>query len=264
MAQRSIGVFDSGVGGLSVLSEIRQHLATENLIYLADSAAAPYGDKTSEFVSQRVLKIADFFHQQNVKLIVVACNTATTTAVKTLRQYCQLPIVAIEPAIKPAAALSQNGVIGVMATQQTIQNQRLLELKEQFAKQKQVVFQACPGLVEMVEQGKQESEECQALLQDYLQPMKEKSIDTLVLGCTHYPFLSEQITQILGPSVSLVDPAEAVARQVRNVLAGKQLLTERNSLGTSRFYTSADPQLATPVISKLWGEPVRVNSCIID
>ena len=264
MAQRSIGVFDSGVGGLSVLSEIRQHLASENLIYLADSAAAPYGDKSTEFVSQRVLKIADYFKQQNVKLIVMACNTATTASVKILREYSELPIVAIEPAIKPAAAMSPSGVIGVLATQQTIQNQRLIDLTEQFAKQKQVVLQACPGLVEMIEQGKQESTECQELLRKYLQPMKDKGVDTLVLGCTHYPFLSEQIRKILGPTVALVDPAEAVARQVRNVLSDKQLLTQRKSPGTNRFFTSADAQLAIPVISELWGESVKVQACIID
>lgn len=263
MSSHSVGIFDSGVGGLSVLSRIRTCLPHENLMYLADSGAAPYGDKGSEFVTERVLKVAEFFQRKKVKLLVMACNTATTAAVKRLREHFDVPVVAIEPAIKPAAKLTTNGKIGLLATQRTLATERLKELTLSYAKEHTVLLQACPGLVELVEEGAQASDACQELLVKYLTPMMEQSADTVVLGCTHYPFLEDQIQHIMGAGVTLVDPAEAVAKQVKRVLIRLELLNEQQTPGLFRCFTTGELERSTKVISQLSGEPVKVEGISI-
>ncbi|HHC75122.1 MAG TPA: glutamate racemase [Thiothrix sp.] len=255
MPQRAIGVFDSGLGGLSVLREIHHQLPYERLIYVADSAYAPYGDKPTDTILQRCDIITRFFLTQNIKAMVIACNTATAVAANHLRQrYPHLHIIAIEPAIKPATKLTQKACIGVFATQQTIQSQRLQQLIEQHANHVQVVKQACSGLVEMVEQGRFADAEVRALLQRYLQPIHQANVDVLVLGCTHYPFLHQTIQQ-LSPHLRIIEPSVAVTRQLNQRLLDQALHapTVTRPAGVT-FYTSKQQAITKQyaVLQHLW------------
>jgi len=255
-----IGVFDSGVGGLSVLREIRRELPAENLIYVADSAHAPYGDKTQAFIEARSLAITRFLLDRGAKAIVVACNTATGAAAASLRSHFTLPIVAMEPAIKPAAAQTKTGVVGVLATSRTLASHNFVKLFERYAAEAEILPQACPGLVEQVESGDLAGAKTRSLLETYVLPLVSRGADTLVLGCTHYPFLRAVIQDIAGPNVSVIDSSEAVARQLRHRLVAHDLLTDREASGTEQFWTSADPALSGPVIAQLWRPYVEVRS----
>jgi glutamate racemase len=247
-----IGVFDSGVGGLSVLREIRRALPSENLLYVADSAYAPYGDKPQEFIEARSLAIVEFLLSRNAKAIVVACNTATGAAVATIRARFSVPVVAMEPAIKPAAATTRSGVIGVLATQRTLASHNFVKLFERYGDSVEILAQACPGLVEQIEAGDLESAKTQSLLERYLSPLLAKGADTLVLGCTHYPFLRALIQEISGPNVAVIDSSEAVARQLWRRLEAHDLLAAAELKGIEQFWTSADPAIADPIIKQLW------------
>lgn len=239
MAKRPIGVFDSGLGGLSVLLEIERQLPQEDLIYVADSAHAPYGAKTAHYIAERCIKISDFLLSQNVKLIVVACNTATAYAVEVLRQHLVLPVIGLEPAVKPAAKLTQNGKIGVLATRQTANSTRLQRLIDTYAQQAQVFVQACPGLVEHVEQGDFNSTELKQLLSEYLEPLQAQGVDTLVLGCTHYPFLRATLSELTQGHMTIVETSQAVTRQVVNILSqGHLLQSNRTQQRQVQFYSS--------------------------
>ncbi|MBX9869084.1 MAG: glutamate racemase, partial [Burkholderiaceae bacterium] len=180
-----IGVFDSGLGGLSVLKAIRTALPNEHLMYVADSAYAPYGERDAGFVIDRTLVVSDFLLQAKAKCIVVACNTATALAIEALRQHCSLPIIAIEPAVKPAVTSSQNKIIGVLATRATIASVAFTQLCERYRGDTRLLLQPCPGLVEQVEKGELDSATTRALLRHYIQPLLDAGADTLVLGCTH-------------------------------------------------------------------------------
>src|SRR5688500_4882553 len=210
-----IGIFDSGVGGLSVLLEVRRELPHEDLLYVADSAHAPYGDKPAEFIERRAATIVDFFIGQGAKAIVVACNTATGIAIEGLRARQSMPIVGIEPAIKPAVSVTKSGVIGVLATRQTTASARVARLGGTHASGVEVVAQACPGLVEQIENGELASGETRALVAEYVRPLIERGADAIVLGCTHYPLVRDAIESAAGPAVTIIDPAAAVAREVR-------------------------------------------------
>lgn len=239
MGNQPIGVFDSGLGGLSVLLEIERQLPQEDLIYVADSAHAPYGAKTAEYIAERCIKISEFLLSQNVKLIVVACNTATAYAVEVLRQYLTIPVVGLEPAVKPAVKITQNGKIGVLATRQTAQSTRLKRLIETHAQSTQVLVQACAGLVEHVEQGDFNSVELKQLLGEYLKPLQEQGVDTLVLGCTHYPFLRETLCELTQGQMTIVETSQAVTRQVLNILTQRNLLqSTQNDQRQVQFYSS--------------------------
>lgn len=255
-----IGVFDSGVGGLSVLREIRRELPHEDLLYVADSGHAPYGDKPGEMIEARSLAIVEFLVGQRAKAIVVACNTATGAAVATLRTRFALPIVAMEPAVKPAAASTRSGVIGVLATGSTLASENFARLHARFGADVEILVQACPGLVEQVEAGDFSGGKTRALLEQYIRPLLELRTDTLVLGCTHYPFLAPLIREIAGPSVAIIDPSAAIARELRRRLADAGLLSPVPHTGTERFWSSAVPEKAQPVISQLWGTSVEVRS----
>jgi glutamate racemase len=254
-----IGVFDSGVGGLSVLREIRRELPAENLIYVADSAHAPYGDKPQEFIEARSLAITRFLLDRGAKAIVVACNTATGAAVASLRNHFTLPIVAMEPAIKPAAAQTQTGVVGVLATRRTLASHNFVKLFERYGSDVEILPQACPGLVEQVEAGDLAGVKTHNLLERYLSPLLAKGADTLVLGCTHYPFLRPLIQEIAGPNVAVIDSSGAVARQLRHRLEVHCLLADINQEGRERFYSSADPAIAGPIIGQLWRPDTKVS-----
>ena len=257
---RPIGVFDSGVGGLSVLREIRRALPAEALCYVADSAHAPYGERSVGYIEARSRHIIGFLQAQGAKAVVVACNTVTGLVIEHLRAaFPELPLIAIEPAVKPAAQSTRNGVIGLLATRQTVASPGLQRLLQRHASGKQVLLQACPGWVERVERGELSGTETEAAVAHYVQPLLEQGADTLVLGCTHYPFLAPLIRRLAGTSVQVLDPAPAVARELARRLAALELLNPATEPGSERFWTSADPQRIGPVVSALWGAPVELS-----
>ena len=258
--QNAIGVFDSGVGGLSVLRAIRAALPHEHLVYVADSGHAPYGDQTEAHITQRTLTVGQWLAEQGVKGITIACNTATVVAAKTLREQTHLPVVAIEPAIKPAVALTRSGVVGVLATRQTVQSAAVARLVELYGADKRVVLQACPGLVEQVERADLHSAETEDLLRQFITPLLGQGADTLVLGCTHYPFLRDTIQRVAGEGVTLIDPAVAVARELARRLADSGHLSAQQTLGRVAFFTTGDVAQAQTVMSHLWDEPLTVQT----
>jgi glutamate racemase len=258
MQTGAIGVFDSGVGGLSVLREIRALLPCENLIYIADSAHIPYGEKSKQYVETRAQVIAGFLVARGAKALLVACNTATAAAVASLRSAFSVPIVGMEPGVKPAALLTQSGVIGVLATPGTLASQKFAALLQRHAGAAQVVVQACPGLVEHIERGDTAGPHTRALVQRYVEPLLERGADTLVLGCTHYPFVAKLIRDAAGPAVKLVETGAAVAQQLKRRLTAGQLLTSLRSHGSEEFWTSGDPHTVAPVIATLWTRAVDV------
>ena len=247
----AIGIFDSGVGGLSVLLEIRHALPHEDLLYVADSGYAPYGDRPADFIERRAAAIVDFFSEQRAKAVVVACNTATGIAIESLRARWPMPVVGIEPAIKPAAALTRSGVVAVLATSQTIASARFAKLVATFGAGITVLPQACPGLVEQIEKGELSGGETRAMLTRYIAPLVERGADTLVLGCTHYPFVRSEIEAIAGPGVAILNPAAAVARELARRLAQEGLTTTSTAPGTTRLWTSGPPEQMEAVLGRL-------------
>jgi glutamate racemase len=248
-----IGVFDSGIGGLSVLREIRRELPAEALIYVADSGYAPYGDRSEEYVRGRAVAVMEFLRGQGAKAVVVACNTATGIAVDALRARYDVPIVAIEPAVKPAAAQTRSGVVGVLATTQTLAGEKFARLVSTHAGSVEVLTQACPGLVDEVERGALTSPSTRTLVEQYLRPLLDKGADTIVLGCTHYPFVGDLIREVAGPDVAVIDSAVPVAREVRRRVRAAGLLAPETRHGSERFWTTGSPDLVRDVIAQLWG-----------
>ncbi|MBY0556429.1 MAG: glutamate racemase [Burkholderiaceae bacterium] len=248
-ATAPIGVFDSGVGGLSVLRHIRAQCPQEDLLYFADSAHAPYGEKSEAYVVERSLAIAQFLLSQGAKALVVACNTATVAAIKAVRaQYPDLPVVGVEPGLKPAAAASRNGKVGVLATARTLQGEKFLQLREQIsaATGAEFLLQAAVGLVDQIELGDLQSPVIAAMLERYIAPLLAQGADTLVLGCTHYPFVRDGIQRVLdahgAATVQLVDTGDAVARQLVRLLTAAQLLHPLDATSAPavlRAYTTA-------------------------
>lgn len=238
----SIGIFDSGVGGLSVLREVRALLPQEGLIYFADQGHVPYGPRPLEEVRAFSEEITRFLLAQGAKLIVVACNTASAAALHYLREkFPDVPFVGMEPAVKPAAEHTQSGVVGVLATPATFQGALYASVVERFAQGVTVLQDTCPGLVGQIEQGALDTVETRAILEKALNPMLERGIDTVVLGCTHYPFVIPLIRRIVGETVRVIDPAPAVARQVKRILdsaGGARLSGEPAPI---RYYTSGAP-----------------------
>ncbi|WP_371369688.1 glutamate racemase [Pseudomonas sp. QL9] len=256
---RPIGVFDSGVGGLSVLREIRARLPSESLIYLADCGHVPYGEKTPEYIRERCRRIADFLIAQDCKALVLACNTATAAAAGDLRElYPQLPILAMEPAVKPAAAATRSGVVGVLATTGTLKSARFAALLDRFASDVRVVTQPCPGLVERIEAGDLSGPQTRELLQGFVAPLLAEGCDTLILGCTHYPFLRPLLGQMLPPDVTLIDTGAAVARHLQASLAARGLEACEPAAAT-RFWTSGDVEQLRKVLPILWGSEALVS-----
>jgi glutamate racemase len=254
-----IGVFDSGVGGLSVLREIRRELPAENLIYVADSGYAPYGDRPEAYVRDRALAVMEFLRSKGAKAVVVACNTATGIAVDALRARYDVPIVAIEPAVKPAVARTRSGVVGVLATTQTLAGQKFAKLVSTHSGGAEVLTQACPGLVEQVEAAAMTSESTRLLVEQYLRPMLDRGADTIVLGCTHYPFVSDVIREVAGPTVTIVDSAAPVARELRRRLQATGLLAADTQRGAETFWTTGSLDHARAVIGQLWGGDTDVR-----
>lgn len=243
-----------------MLKHIRAELPYEHLLYVADSAYAPYGIRTPEQIRTRSQALAEFLIGQGVKAIVVACNTATAAAAHVLRQQFSLPIVAMEPAVKPAVAATRNGVVGVLATSGTLQSAQFAALLENYGKDVRIVAQAGLGLVECVERGDLDSAETRALLSKYLDVLRAEGADTLVLGCTHYPFLRAQIEQIINSDMTLVDTGAAVARHLRRRLEECGLLQQVASAGSGRFWTTGNVDRASQVMRRLWGSRLEVEA----
>ncbi|MDR2358410.1 MAG: glutamate racemase [Prevotellaceae bacterium] len=240
-SEAPIGLFDSGVGGLSVWREVVKLLPDEHTVYYADSAYCPYGQRLPDEIIERSDRIMDFLiGQQQCKLIVVACNTATAAAIAHLRAAYPLPFVGMEPAVKPAALHSVTGVVGVLATQGTFKGRLYHETLERFAGHVQIIEQPGDGLVELVENGATGGEEAQALLEKYIRPMLHARIDHLVLGCTHYPFLIPAIRKITGDGVTILDPAPAVAQRVKFLLSQDNLLNISGGEARHEFFSSGD------------------------
>ncbi|HKQ30153.1 MAG TPA: glutamate racemase [Burkholderiales bacterium] len=259
MSNAPIGVFDSGVGGLSVLHAIRRELPGEDLLYIADSAHVPYGDKPATFIERRSFAIVEFLRDTGAKAIVVACNTATSAAVTALRERFSFPIVGMEPAVKPALAHTRSGVVGVLATAGTASSDKFAALLARVGNGTDVLVQPCPGFVETVERGELAGDAVYALVERTIAPLLQRGADVLVLGCTHYPFLRALIEQIAGPAVTVVDPSPAIARELRRRLADNHLLADRNDSGSERFWSSGSPQHAQRLIAQLWGRAVVVQ-----
>ncbi|MFQ5518582.1 MAG: glutamate racemase [Mariprofundus sp.] len=258
-ADQAIGVFDSGVGGLTVLAHIHRCLPNEKLLYVADSAFMPYGCKPEHAVEQRCLKIAAFFAAQQCKAVVVACNTATAVAVHLLREKYDFPVIGMEPAVKPAVCHSQSGVVGILATSATAASEKFRQLTQRFDAEVELVVQACPGLVEQIEQGESDNETTRILLQSFLHPLIEKGIDTLVLGCTHYPFLRALIRDIAGEHISIIDSGNAIACELERQLKHHQLLAENSAAASVEFWSSGHIQCVEPLLSHLWQERVLLK-----
>ena len=255
MSGAPIGLFDSGVGGLSIWRQVVHALPSESLFYVADQANVPYGHRSADEIQANSLGIADHLVAQGCKAIVVACNTASAVALEPLRQrFPQLPILGLEPAVKPAVQLTRSGVVGVMATPATFQGQLYRATVGRYATAVQVVEQVCVGLAELVEQGDLEGPDCDARLMGYLQPMLDAGADTIVLGCTHYPFVIESIRRLVGPAMAVLDPAPAVARHLADVLGQAGLLaTDPAGALAPRFATTADPLAFNRALSRLVG-----------
>jgi glutamate racemase len=258
-ADSPIGVFDSGVGGISVLQHIYALLPHEQLLYVADSKYAPYGSKTPEEIQSRCFEITDFLIAKGVKAIVVACNTATAAAIDSMREKYTLPIIGMEPAVKPAAAASKNGVIGVLATVGTLKSAQFAGLLESYGRNVKVVTQGCIGLVECIERGELQSGNTLDLLNKYCQPLLGEGADTIVLGCTHYPFVKPMIRQIVGENVTLIDTGAAVAKHLQKRLATLDLLTQQQQAGAVRFWTNSPAADAKQVVEALWGKSTEVE-----
>ena len=257
-SEAPVGIFDSGVGGLSVLREIRQLLPHESLLYVADSGHVPYGEKSPEYIRERCVLITEHLLAQGAKALVLACNTATAAAAAELRErYPHVPIVGMEPAVKPAAAATRSGVVGVLATTGTLKSARFAALLDRFASDVRVVTQPCPGLVECIEAGELEAPRTRKLLQGYVAPLLAEGCDTLILGCTHYPFLRPLLQALVPESVSLVDTGAAVARQLQRLLEQRQLLAA-GSAPSTRYWSSAAPEQLRRVLPMLLGDDSEV------
>ena len=254
-----IGIFDSGLGGLSVAREIRDLLAGEDLLYIADSAWCPYGGRQHEEIRARAHFLTESLLSAGSKLIVVACNTATIAAVESLRATYPVGFVGMEPAVKPAVAATRGGVVGVLATGAALSGEKFHQLVARHAGGVRVITQPCPGLVEQVETGDLDGAETRALVLRYTLPLLEAGADTLVLGCTHYPLLRELIQSVVGPEVELIDTGAAVARQVARLLERDGLArAEPGHAGRLRLRSTGDADALARVLPKLWpGQPVE-------
>jgi glutamate racemase len=256
-----IGIFDSGVGGISVLRAVREQMPEEAILYFGDQGHIPYGPRPMEQIRIYSGAITEFLLERDAKLIVVACNTASAAALRYLReQFPDLQFVGMEPAVKPAAERTQTGRVGVLATPATFQGALYASVVERFANGVDLFQHTCPGLVQQIEQGNLDGTETRQILQEALLPMLAKNIDTVVLGCTHYPFVIPLIKQIVGENVRVIDPAPAVAKQTRRLLEIQHMRNLSSAKGRIKLYTSGDPDALRSLLPTLLGEPGDIQS----
>lgn len=228
-------------------------------MYVADSGHAPYGNKPDEFITGRALLITDFLLNQGAKAVVVACNTATAAAIAQLRERFAIPIIGVEPALKPAVAATRSGVVGVLATGNTVRSDKFAALLDQHGHQARIIVQPCPGLADCVEHGQLSGPQPQALLERFLTPLLAQGVDTLVLGCTHYPFLTPLIQRLVPQDTVILDPSAAVARQLRRRLETTGLLASATPSGATHYFTSGAPDHTAKIMSRLLGYPVSAK-----
>jgi glutamate racemase len=244
-----IGIFDSGVGGLSVFREIRKLLPDEKYIYFSDSAHCPYGEKSRDYIIDRARQIASFLISQGAEIIVVACNTATAAAISTLREEFPVSFIGMEPAVKPAAQTTSSGVVGVLATAGTLKADKYIDTRERWAHDVKIVEHIGQGFVELVENGTVTGPEAEAIAEKSIRPLIDAGADTIVLGCTHYPFLSEAILKAAGRPITLIDPAPAVAKHLHELMMEKDLI---HSDGYSiTLHSSGDPKTLNSLYNSL-------------
>lgn len=258
-----IGVFDSGLGGLSVLRAIHEVLPTAALMYVADSGHAPYGERSDAYVEERSLRMAAFLRAQGAQVLVVACNTATAAAVQVLRKtYPEWSIVGVEPGIKPAAALTRNGRIGVLATEGTLRSDRFKLLAQAHAAHVELFLQACPGLAAAIESGALTSSEVTERVQAYCAALRQQRVDTVVLGCTHYPFVAQQISAAMGPEVKLVDTSEAVAHRtwvLSKAQSAPAVASNEDQKQAARLWTTGEPSVLADFAQRWLVFPCDIN-----
>jgi glutamate racemase len=255
-----IGIFDSGIGGLSVLRAIRSQIPAAPLIYLGDQVHVPYGPRRMEEVREFSEGITRFLLARGAGLVVVACNTASAAALKYLRQtYPKVPFVGMEPAVKPAAEQTKSGVVGVLATPATFQGALYASVIERFAQGVNVLQDTCPGLVEQIEKGELDTPETESILRKALLPMLDEGIDTVVLGCTHYPFVIPLIQKIVGKGVRVIDPAPAVARQTARLITAMPTLDTLVGNGDITYFTTSSANATQKLLQKLVGEEHHVR-----
>ncbi len=252
-------MFDSGLGGLSVLLELRAMLPSEDVVYYADSAHCPYGGRAPEYILARSAAATEYLLSRGAKLIVVACNTASSVALRDLRARYDVPIVGMVPAVKPAAAATGSGKIGVLATPRTVTGESLAALIREHARSTEVFSVPAPGLVELVEHGKLAGLEVEDALLPLLEPLLCRGVDTVVLGCTHYPFLRSEIQRLGGPDLAIIDSGKAVARRTRDVLDQQGALRPSGGRGSLELYTSGEPEHVSEVASHLLGMKVSAT-----
>ena len=254
-----IGIFDSGIGGTSIMKELIKELPNEHMIYLADSANAPYGEKSKEKIIELCKKNVDFLLNKGCKLIVVACNTATTNAISELRSTYKVPFIGIEPAIKPAALGSKTKTIGILATKGTLNSELFHKTSNIYAKNVKVIEVIGKGLVEILENGDFESSNLKNILTRYMQPMIDANIDYLVLGCSHYPYLVPLLKKIIPQNVQIIDSGEAVARQTHAVLNDFNMINNSLLKGSMQFYTTAKLNTLETIVGKFFqNNPVNL------
>ena len=245
----SIGFFDSGIGGTSIWRKIKDLLPNENTVYLADCKNAPYGQKSKDKIIELSIKNTEFLLSQNVKIIVVACNTATTNTIEILRSKYTIPFIGIEPAIKPAGLITKTGIIGVLATEGTLNSELFENTSGKLHPNIKIIKQVGKGLVDLIEAGHIDSSEIKNLLHQYLQPMLQKNIDTLVLGCTHYPYLIPEIKKVVGKHIKIVDASLAVAKQTKNILYHNNLLNLNHGFKTThQFYSNQNSRILSKLL----------------
>lgn len=257
-SDKPIGVFDSGVGGLTILRAMRQALPCENLVYVADAAYVPYGEKSPGQIRDRAMAIGAFLAHLGAKAIVIACNTATAAAIDALRARFPIPVIGVEPAIRPAVAATRSGVVGVLATPATLASERYHSLIERFAAGVRVVPQPCAGLAEHIECGDLDGERTEHLLRSFVEPLLAERADVIVLGCTHYPLVAHIVQRIVGPGVAVIENGTAVAREVARQLA---LSGSVRSSGTGRemFWSSGSNPRIEPLLMQLWAPHASVQ-----
>lgn len=263
MGDQPVGIFDSGVGGLSVLQHIHQLLPNEDLLYVADSGHAPYGCRDEAYVEKRSRIITEYLLARGAKIIVIACNTATASIIEKFRQEYGIPFIGVEPGIKPAIAITKNNKIGVLATSGTLSSERYKELSLRFAKPISLYNQSCPGLADQVEAGLLDTPETIYLLEKYLSSLLSKEVDTIVLGCTHYSFLSAQIKEIINGSIELVDTSRAIAEQLSRILE-QEVLGKKPGSGAIHYFTTGSIDKTRTTMMRLLKKDVLVKRLLHD
>jgi glutamate racemase len=257
-----VGIFDSGVGGLSVAREIRRALPAEDLVYVADTAYCPYGDRAVEEVRERALAVGRYLEAAGAKVVIVACNTATGAALELLREALTVPVIGLEPAVKTGAARTRNRKVAVMATVGTLKSERYARLVRDHGDGVAVLAQPCPGLADLIEQGHLDDDVLARRVDELTRPIRESQADVVVLGCTHYLFVEDAVRRALGTGVDIVDSGPAIARRLAQVLRERGLEAAPGP-GSLRMWTTGEPSAVQPVVDRLWGEAVGLDRVAI-